>query len=63
MLHLQSLHKQLASDWSNSAFVGETADLTIQLNAHAIGQADLINKLLDTNLEEIENTIYENRDK
>ena len=58
---LNSLKEEIKNDWTNSAFVGASADETLQRNAAAIGQADLLKRLLEASFVEIEETIYDNK--
>jgi hypothetical protein len=58
---LSSLSVQVKNDWADSVFVGETADLTIQLNSHAIGKLDTLKQLTETTYEEVVETIYDSK--
>lgn len=55
------MEKQLKAEWADSVFTGATGDETLQRNAAAIGQVNLLSKLREVTLEEIENTIYDNK--
>jgi hypothetical protein len=58
---LNSLKEEIKNDWTNSAFVGASADETLQRNAAAIGAADLLKRLMEASFVEIEETIYDNK--
>jgi hypothetical protein len=59
--YLKSLSSKLKDDWASSGFVGSTSDETIQRNAHAIGAVDILQVLQEATLEEITETIYDNK--
>lgn len=58
---LGSLKEQIKNDWVDSAYVGASGDETIQRNAAALGQADLLGRLMDATFVEIEESIYDNK--
>jgi hypothetical protein len=59
--YLNKLSQQLKDDWATSGFVGSTSDETVQRNAHAIGAVEMLQVLQEATLEEITETIYDNK--
>jgi hypothetical protein len=59
---LEAVKKEVKEDWSNSLFVGENSDETVQRNAHALGEIHTLNKLLQVTENEIVEVLYENRE-
>lgn len=59
--YLRSLQVQLKEEWAKSSFVGDSIDITIMRNAHAIGQVDVLEKLLETTYEEMVEVTYDNK--
>jgi len=59
---LDSLKKELQEEWSKSIYVGETGDETLQRNAAAIGQVQLIDKLKEATVENVTEENYEYRE-
>jgi hypothetical protein len=58
---LQSLKVEIQEDWANSLYVGETGDETLQRNAAALGQVNLISRLMQATVEEITEINYDNK--
>lgn len=56
---LTNLKEQLKEDWVNGAYVGSLGEETLQRNAAAIGQADLLTRLLQATVEDVEETSYD----
>ena len=56
---LDSLTKEIKSEWSDSVYVGATGDETLQRNASAIGQVSLIKRLLEAKVVEIDAQVKE----
>lgn len=59
--HLALRQEQLKSDWVLSAFTGDQPYDTLQRNAAAIGQANLLKELVELDFEEIEKIIYDTK--
>jgi len=59
---LDKVKSELLEDWSNSAFVGESADITIQRNSHALGEVEVLTKLRNLSYEDIIGTLYESKE-
>lgn len=59
---LASEKSKVKEEWANSIFVGDSIDLTIQRNAHALGQIDMLKRLEEATVEEIEEDMYDNRE-
>ncbi len=56
---LTNLKEQLKEDWVNGVYVGSLGEETLQRNASAIGQADLLTRLLQATVEDVEETSYD----
>lgn len=52
--YLGKLKEGLKDGWVSNAYVSASGDETLQRNAAAIGQAQLLEDLIDTTYEEIE---------
>lgn len=50
---LEFLKKELQDDWANSVFTGSLEGETVQRNAFALGQVELLSRLLEISSEEI----------
>ncbi len=59
---LNSLKEEIKRDWANSLYVGASADETIQRNASAIGQVDLLSRLGEAKVEDVQETNADNRE-
>ena len=46
--HLRTQLANLQDQWSRGHFTGQTADMTLQLNASALGQAEVLQSLIDS---------------
>lgn len=55
---LSALRDEIKEEWSDSVYVGASGDETLQRNASAIGQADLLKRLQEATVEEITETTY-----
>jgi hypothetical protein len=60
-LFLKNLREEVKEEWAKSVFVGERSEETLQRNAAAIGQVDLIARLLEAKYEEITEVNYDNK--
>lgn len=50
---LLKLREEIKEEWTSSAFVGETSSETLQRNAAAIGQVDLLARLMEATVEDV----------
>jgi hypothetical protein len=58
---LKNLREEIKEDWAQSRYVGEYDSLTCQMNAAALGQVRLIEKLLEAEYVEIEEQKVESK--
>ena len=56
---MANLKEELKSDWEASRFVGETQEVTIQRNAFALGQVDILNRMLQAEVQTVKDTNYD----
>jgi len=56
---LNNLREQLKEEWANSVFVGGEGEITLQRNSAAIGQVDLLTRLLQATVEDVAETSYD----
>jgi hypothetical protein len=60
---LKALKEELKDDWCNSVYVGQGDYETIQRNSYAIGQAKLLEALMEATVEDATEKIYESMHK
>jgi hypothetical protein len=58
---LISLREEVKEGWATSIYVGATAEETLQRNAAAIGQVDLLSRLLEAKVSDIDEVNYDNK--
>jgi hypothetical protein len=50
---LLNLKEEIKKDWSDTLFIGETSDETVQRNAFALGQIDILSRLMEASVEQV----------
>lgn len=55
---LSALREEIKEEWADSVYVGASGDETLQRNAAAIGQSDLLKRLQEATVEEVTETNY-----
>jgi hypothetical protein len=50
---LSNLKEEVKQDWSDSVYIGISSDETVQRNAFALGQVDIITRLLEADVKQI----------
>lgn len=51
---LSEKYEELKEDWVKRTYVGETPDITAQLNHHALGRAGVLNDLINLEPQDLE---------
>lgn len=55
---LTALREEIKEEWSSGVYVGAVGEETLQRNASAIGQVDLLKRLQEATVEEMTETTY-----
>lgn len=55
---LSALREEIKEEWADSVYVGAVGEETLQRNASAIGQVDLLKRLQEATVEEMTETTY-----
>lgn len=58
---LDLLIDKVTNEWKDKVYVGETSDETVQRNAFALGQVDVLSKLRDVTIEEMIEEMYDEK--
>lgn len=56
---MTNLKEELKESWANSSYVGELQEETIQRNAFALGQVDLLTRLIQADIDNVKGTNYD----
>lgn len=51
---LQALRESIKEDWVSGMYTAATSDGTVQLNAKALGQVQIIDRIMETSFEDVE---------